>query len=168
MPDCRLQATHPPVCLPFALLADLTFHNLISDSLDGKYSRSCRARLLAPGFPAPFLQPGCDVTVMQSSFDCRPRCRVPAGVKKETTRNLNALNGRMQAEKSIPLAAQNDRLSAPRRYGITNWCVLGRTVNTGQGALRTTRSATLPSSTWANPPRPWVPSTIRSLSVSFA
>lgn len=37
------------------------------------------------------------------------------------------------------------------------------TTSTGQGACRTTRSATLPSSTWLNPVRPCEPTTIRSL-----
>ena len=38
----------------------------------------------------------------------------------------------------------------------------GRTESTGQGAWRTTRSATLPMSACASPVRPWVPITIRS------
>ncbi len=37
-----------------------------------------------------------------------------------------------------------------------------RMVSTGQLALRTTFSVTLPSSRWGRPERPWVPITIRS------
>src|SRR5207249_1642892 len=42
------------------------------------------------------------------------------------------------------------------------------TVRTGQGALRTTCSATLPISTRPSPVRPWVPITTRSAGVSRA
>src|SRR3972149_5743057 len=45
---------------------------------------------------------------------------------------------------------------------------VGLTVNTGQEALRTTRSATLPIRTWESPERPWVPSTMRSTGISCA
>lgn len=53
-------------------------------------------------------------------------------------------------------------------HGSTKSCSGWRTVSTGQGAARTTFSATLPSSSWAIRPRPWVPITIRSISFSFA
>jgi len=53
-------------------------------------------------------------------------------------------------------------------YGITNWWPLSRTVNTGQGAFRTTFSATLPSKACTMPPRPCVPMTIKSTSFAFA
>ena len=43
-----------------------------------------------------------------------------------------------------------------------------RTVRTGQGAVRSTRSATLPSSTRLTPPRPSVPMTTRSARSSAA
>src|SRR6266511_5100363 len=39
---------------------------------------------------------------------------------------------------------------------------LPRTVSTGQGAMETTRPATLPRKNFASPVRPWVPITIRS------
>jgi hypothetical protein len=39
---------------------------------------------------------------------------------------------------------------------------IGPTVNTGQGAFRTTFSATLPIRAWERPVRPWVAMTIRS------
>jgi hypothetical protein len=38
-----------------------------------------------------------------------------------------------------------------------------RMVSTGQGAVRTTRSATLPNIKCATPVRPWVPITIKSI-----
>ena len=53
-------------------------------------------------------------------------------------------------------------------YGITNSCCESRTVSTGQGDLRTTFSATLPSSMWAIGPRPCVPMTIRSTPCALA
>lgn len=43
-----------------------------------------------------------------------------------------------------------------------------RTVSTGQGAVRTTFSATLPSSACASPRRPWVPITTSPAWVSVA
>ena len=53
-------------------------------------------------------------------------------------------------------------------YGITNSCCGSRTVSTGHGDLRTTFSATLPSSMCAIGPRPWVPNTIRSTPLALA
>ena len=43
-----------------------------------------------------------------------------------------------------------------------------RTVSTGQGAIRTTFSATLPISMWEIGPRPWVPITTNPASCSRA
>ena len=54
------------------------------------------------------------------------------------------------------------------RYGSTNSCCGWCTVSTGHGALRTTFSATLPSSMCATSPRPCVPTTMRSTSRSLA
>src|SRR5262245_47635992 len=45
---------------------------------------------------------------------------------------------------------------------------VSRTISTGHCAVRSTRSATLPSIKCANPPRPCVPITIRSLPRLFA
>ena len=53
-------------------------------------------------------------------------------------------------------------------HGITNWWPSGRIVRTGQGAVRTTLSATLPMSTWASPERPCVARTIRSTACARA
>ena len=58
--------------------------------------------------------------------------------------------------------------SCLRDQGMTKACSVCRTVITGQCALRTTRSATLPSSMCAMAPRPWVPRTMRSIFSSRA
>ena len=52
--------------------------------------------------------------------------------------------------------------------GISKACPGCLTVRTGQGALRTTFSATLPSSRCRTGPRPCVPMTIRSIALSVA
>ncbi len=58
--------------------------------------------------------------------------------------------------------------SSGRAHGMTNSCSGCLTVRTGQVALRTTFSATLPMSTCARPVRPCVPMTIRSTFSSLA
>ena len=57
--------------------------------------------------------------------------------------------------------------AAPQSLGLASR-LLSRIVRTGQGASRTIRSATDPSSTWLSPVRPWVAITIRSMACSFA
>ena len=52
---------------------------------------------------------------------------------------------------------------AIRVSGTTNSCSGWRTVSTGHGAVRATRSATLPISQWETAPRPCVPVTMRSI-----
>lgn len=76
---------------------------------------------------------------------------------------------RPPVERFRPTAGHTDSAGQhTRRYGIWNECPSGWTVSTGHGDLRTTRSATLPSSTWASPERPCVPMIIRSISFSRA
>lgn len=58
--------------------------------------------------------------------------------------------------------------TATSASGWTNSRSGCRTVSTGQGANRTTRSATLPISRCANAPRPCVPITIASMAWLFA
>ena len=54
-------------------------------------------------------------------------------------------------------------------FGPSSGTALGRTTNTGQGASRTTASATeLQSTSVIIPRRPWVPTTIKSASRSAA
>src|SRR5262249_40972931 len=55
-----------------------------------------------------------------------------------------------------------------RSATVTNSCSGQCTVNTGQGAVRTTRSATLPRNMRDTPWRPCVPMTMRSMSCSCA
>ena len=50
-----------------------------------------------------------------------------------------------------------------KNYGISNLVSLSLTISTGQCALRTTLSATLPIRTCGNPVRPWLPIIIRSM-----
>ena len=57
-------------------------------------------------------------------------------------------------------------LSSVEGSGSTNSCSGCLTVSTGQGAVRTTRSATLPITRCATAPRPCVPITSRSVPAS--
>ena len=58
--------------------------------------------------------------------------------------------------------------TATSASGSTNSCSGCRTVRTGQGAVRTTRSETLPINRCAKPLRPCVPITIKSVPISYA
>lgn len=96
-----------------------------------------------------------------------------AGVAESLARALGGFDasrpaGRRQADTAPPAAERAAVRRGPGRQGISKACCSGRTVRTGQCALRTTRSATLPRSMCAMGPRPCVPSTMRSMLSSRA
>jgi hypothetical protein len=95
-----------------------------------------------------------------------------SGSKRRTRTVEDPVMPRSGVTAGAPLApaiqSSQARLTDCKASGTTNSCWGCLTVSTGHGAVRTTRSATLPMTTWANPPRPCVPTTMRSVLASLA
>lgn len=100
-----------------------------------------------------------------SGGDSSPR---RAGRSKRSSRSIQTA-GRLRADtcrthQRLPRTRACHESGLGTSQGIAKEWPSARTASTGQGAVRITFSATLPSRACTSPPRPWVPSTTRSMS----